>query len=84
MPSRALAEWRGRRSDELDELLAAHAAVGGTGRGRRYATEQVNRAYALAVAAQFQGFCRDLHSEAVRSSWPSPSHRRWPCNCASS
>lgn len=65
MPSRALAEWKGRRSDELDQLLAAHAAVGGTGRGRRYATEQVNRAYALAVAAQFQGFCRDLHSEAV-------------------
>lgn len=65
MPSRALADWRGRRSDELDQLLAAHAAVGGTGRGRRYATEQVNRAYALAIAAQFQGFCRDLHSEAV-------------------
>lgn len=65
MPSRALTEWRGRRSGELDELLAAHAAVGGTRRGRRYATQQLNRAYALAIAAQFQGFCRDLHSEAV-------------------
>lgn len=65
MPSRALAEWRGRRANELDQLLAAHAAIGGTKRGRRYATAQLNRAYALAVAAQFQGFCRDLHSEAV-------------------
>jgi hypothetical protein len=58
-------EWRRRRARELDELLAAHRAVGGTGRGRRYATAQLNRAYALAVAAPFQGFCRDLHTEAI-------------------
>jgi hypothetical protein len=28
-------------------------------------TQQINRAYALILASHFQGFCRDLHSEAV-------------------
>ncbi len=35
-------------------------------RGRRYATLQVNHAYAMLLSSQFQGFCRDLHSEAVQ------------------
>lgn len=65
MGSKALAKWQTVRQHELDELLAAHAKVGGSGPGRRYATEQLNHAYLVAVAAQFQGFCRDLHSEAV-------------------
>ena len=43
----------------------AHAAVGGTKRGRRYTTQQINRAFAILLASQFQGFCRDLHSECV-------------------
>jgi RiboL-PSP-HEPN len=65
MPSKSLAEWRVNRSDELDEIERAHAAVGGRSRGRRYATQQINRAYAVLLASQFQGFCRDLHSECV-------------------
>jgi hypothetical protein len=65
MPSTAWHEWDTTRTAELDEIEAAHAAVGGTGRGRRYATEQINHAYAVLLAAQFQGFCRDLHSECV-------------------
>lgn len=65
MPSVALREWQGIRSVQLDELDAAHGAVGGTGPGRRYATGQLNHAYAVAVASQFQGFCRDLHSESA-------------------
>ena len=39
--------------------------MGGTGPGRRYATEQVNHAYAVLLASQFQRFCRDLHTEAA-------------------
>ena len=35
------------------------------GRGRRYATEQVNHAYAVLLSSHFQGFCRDLHTECV-------------------
>lgn len=38
---------------------------GGRGRGRRYATLQLNHAYAMLLSSQFQGFCRDLHTEAI-------------------
>jgi hypothetical protein len=50
---------------KLDEIEAAHGSIGGKARGRRYATEQINHAYAVLLASQFQGFCRDLHSECV-------------------
>src|SRR5580700_2423715 len=65
MPSNSLRHWQDVCCIRLDEIVEAHRAVGGTGRGRRYATEQVNHAYAVLLAAQFQGFCRDLHSECV-------------------
>ena len=65
MPSNAWRRWHTVRARELDELEAAHAHIGGTGRGRRYATQQINRAYAVLLASQFQGFCRDLHTESV-------------------
>jgi hypothetical protein len=47
-------------------MEAAHRSVGGSGPGRRTATQQLNQAYAVLLSAQFQGFCRDLHSECVR------------------
>lgn len=65
MPSQSYRVWLTTRASELDEIEAAHASVGGTGRGRRYATQQINHAYAVLVASQFQGFCRDLHTESV-------------------
>lgn len=65
MPSRSLLRWAGERAAALDEIETAHALVGGTERGRRYATQQINYAYAALLSAQFQGFCRDLHSECV-------------------
>src|SRR5262249_54578431 len=65
MPSQSYREWMTTRARALDEIEAAHASVGGTGRGRRYATQQINQAYAVLVASQFQGFCRDLHTESV-------------------
>ena len=65
MPSNSLLQWRGQRAAALDEILAAHNRVGGTSRGRRYATQQINRAYAVLLSSEFQGFCRDLYSEAV-------------------
>ena len=66
MPSRALQEWSAGRAAALDEIESAHRAVGGSGRGRRYATQQINHAYAVLLAGQFQAFCRDLHTECVR------------------
>ena len=65
MPSNSLAKWRGERTDALDEIENAHAIVGGTERGRRYATQQINYAYAALLSSHFQGFCRDLHSECI-------------------
>lgn len=65
MSSFAFQEWRHARGRRLDELDEAHAAVGSRRAGRRYATEQLDHAYVIAVASQFQGFCRDLHSEAA-------------------
>ena len=65
MPSRSRQEWITIRSRSLDEILAAHQGLGGTGRGRRFATQQVNYAYGVLLSSQFQGFCRDLHSESV-------------------
>ena len=63
MASRSLDRWHTVRAQELDEIETAHTAISGTGRGRRYATQQVNHAYAMLLSSQFQGFCRDLHSE---------------------
>jgi hypothetical protein len=65
MPSNSLRVWRTTRTRALDEMANAHASIGGTGPDRRYATQQINQAYAVMVASPFQGFCRDLHTESV-------------------
>jgi hypothetical protein len=65
MPSNSFLQWRGVRAAVLDEIEAAHANVGGTERGRRYATQQINRAYAVLLSSEFQGFSRDLYSECM-------------------
>lgn len=41
MPSNSQLRWRGERAASLDEIEAAHVQVGGTARGRRYATQQI-------------------------------------------
>lgn len=65
MPSNSIQMWLGERSIKLDEIEAAHEQVGGNQRGRRYATQQINRAYAVLLSSEFQGFVRDLYSECV-------------------
>lgn len=65
MPSVSYGRWITTRRSELDEIERAHTAIGGTGRGRRYATQQINHAYLVLLASQFQGYCRDLHTESV-------------------
>ena len=65
MPSNSLIRWNRERADALDEIENAHALVGGTERGRRYATQQINYSYAALLSSHFQGFCRDLHSECI-------------------
>ena len=63
MPSKSFESWRTVRAKALNEIVAAHRMVGGTGRGRRFATQQLNHAYAVLLSSQFQGFCRGLHAE---------------------
>ncbi len=65
MPSNAYRHWRVIRNAALQEIVNAHTSVGGSARGRRHTTQQINRAFAVLLASQFQGFCRDLHSECV-------------------
>lgn len=65
MPSNSLHNWITVRLRELDEIANAHFQVGGSSRGRRFATQQINHAYTMLLSSQFQGFCRDLHSKTV-------------------
>lgn len=65
VPSVALARWRSERANRVDELMRAHSAVGGGGPGRRVGTVQLNWSMALRLAAEFQGYSRDLHDIAV-------------------
>jgi hypothetical protein len=65
MPSKAYQKWRTVRAEELDRIEHAHSAVGVTGRGRWYATQQVNQAYVILLASHFQGFCRELYAESA-------------------
>ena len=65
MPSNSLIRWNTSRRDALDEIVMAHQSVGGSGPGRRVATQQIYHAYVVLLAAQFQGFCRALHSESI-------------------
>lgn len=59
MPSSSYRQWRTVCAAALDEIAHAHVAVDGTAPGRRYTTQQINRAYPTLIASQFQGFCRD-------------------------
>lgn len=67
MPSNSLLRWQSDGRRALDEMDAAHRAVGRVGPGARHAGQQVNQAYVLLLSAQFQRFCRDLHSECVEN-----------------
>lgn len=67
MPSVSLTIWTNKRCRILDEIEDAHQSIGGSGRGRRFATLQVNYAYAMLLSSQFQAFCRDLHTECANA-----------------
>jgi hypothetical protein len=64
MPSASLNTWASARTDRVKRLRAAHQALGGTGPGRRWVTDELNQALILRLASEFQGFARDLHDEA--------------------
>ncbi len=65
MPSNALQRWLVERTAVLDEVERAHRFVHGSGPGVRDAMQQINQAYAVLLSAQFQAFCRELHTESA-------------------
>jgi len=56
MPSQALQKWLTVRATPLDDIEDAHRFLRGTGPGTRAASLQINQAYVVLLAAQFQGF----------------------------
>lgn len=66
MPSRALSRWLSEAQAELDTLEEAHARASAKRQTRHALARQLCRAYVVSVSAQFQRFCRDLHSEAAQ------------------
>lgn len=64
MPSPALEALTDRLKD-VDQLMAAHTAVGGLERGRRFNVEGLNRAGVLMLSAHFEGYLEDLMAQAL-------------------
>jgi hypothetical protein len=67
MPSNALRQWQTVQAGELDGLEDAHRTMGGSAPGRRWRLQHLNDAYIVLLAAYFQSFCRNLHTEAARA-----------------
>jgi hypothetical protein len=61
MASTALMKWRTDRAIRLDRLEVTHTSV-----NARTLADGLNRALVLQLAAEFQGFARDLHADAAR------------------
>jgi hypothetical protein len=66
MTSDALITWRSDRLRRLDRLLMAHPEAGLSLTDPAVAQEWTE-AVVLRLASEFQGFCRDLHDELVRT-----------------
>lgn len=65
MASPALTNWDTTGQQRLRELVAVHQGSVGPGPGRKWGTEQLNRSLFVALVAQFQAYCVDLHDLAV-------------------
>ena len=66
MPSRSLRKLVTRLRD-IEQLLENHTIIGGTGRGRRWNLESLNRAGLVLCSAHLEGFVEDLFEEAGRA-----------------
>jgi hypothetical protein len=64
MPSSALKSWRTTDAEALDRFVDARRKA--YQRRDHRANSELNHAYAVMLAAHFQSFCRNLHSEAAQ------------------
>jgi hypothetical protein len=67
MPSRSLLKWSTDRLVAMDRLERVHGLVTGGLRGRPRDVTELNHALFLRLAAEVQGYCRDLHDEAIEA-----------------
>ena len=65
MASIALEKWRSAGLGRLSQLENVHAQITGSAVGRRWGTRQLNQSLFVALLAEFQAYCRDLHDEGV-------------------
>lgn len=65
MASLALIQWRTVGLARLDELEQVHAAATRGRGGSSWGTAQLNRSLFVALVAQFQEYCRELHDGAA-------------------
>lgn len=63
MPSVALSSWQTKRAARLDQLKDAHTLLSGSA-GANVSLEAIDWSRILVLAAEFQGFARELHDEA--------------------
>ncbi len=63
--SQAYAAWTTTRSDDIDRVFDVHHKLTGRSAGRRWEAEHLIGAIVARLVAEFQGYCRDLHDEAV-------------------
>src|SRR5581483_9401438 len=65
MPSAALVHWRNDRVSRLTAVESQCAAVGGAAIPSAQLVDENLRGYVVLLSAHFQGFCRDLYTEAA-------------------
>ncbi len=65
MASVARQVWEGESQARLEELLRAHETLSGSGPGRKWGVEQVNRGLIVTLVAEFQRFSLHLYTEAM-------------------
>ena len=67
MPSNALRDWQADRLPRLHLVDAQCAAAVANAAATPALADENLRGYVVLLAAHFQGFCRDLHSECARA-----------------
>jgi hypothetical protein len=65
MPSDALLAWRGQRIPRLQNVEADCLHLEALHPADPDRVQEYIRAYAVLLSSEFQGFCRDLHSESA-------------------
>src|SRR5438309_5226988 len=64
MPSGARKSFD-RNLGDIKRLVALHSMVGGTGAGRRYGLEVLNKSAIVLITAYWEAYCEDIAAEAL-------------------